>query len=142
MDNGSCINCEVCDMFCFNILLTLVLLHAFLHILVQYRALDAFKQDLDRGVRNKDEQCRLFLAESSIPNAGFGVFVGEDIEGGEVISSHDISVPILNFNKKIARLNLKENAPLLESHMWDRFSGGSQWELENDVSVKIFLPIF
>ena len=79
------------------ILLSFVLLCALSHTLSQYRDLDASKQDLDRGVRNKDEQCRLFLAESSIPNAGFGVFVGGDIEGGEAISSHDISVPVLNF---------------------------------------------
>lgn len=69
--------------------------------------LDASKQDLDRGVRNKDEECRLFLAESSISNAGFGVFVGVDIEGGEVISSHDISVPMLHFIKKKCSAQLK-----------------------------------
>jgi hypothetical protein len=35
----------------------------------------------------EDEQCRLYLAESTIPNAGWGLFVGVDINENEQFSA-------------------------------------------------------
>lgn len=43
-------------------------------------------------VENKDDQCTLYLAESSIPGAGFGVFTTRDIPKGFHIDSPVLSI--------------------------------------------------
>mmetsp|Transcript_30698 Transcript_30698/g.61309 ORF Transcript_30698/g.61309 Transcript_30698/m.61309 type:complete len:622 (+) Transcript_30698:97-1962(+) len=42
-------------------------------------------------------QCRLFLAESTIPNAGLGIFTGIDLEAGDAVAEPDIVVPLADF---------------------------------------------
>ena len=78
------------------------------------------------------QHCRVYLAESSIPNAGFGVFAGENIGADNLLSSPDVSIPVLQLNKNNGG-DVSAKAPLLESHTWDKFSGGSQWEMKKGV---------
>ncbi|KAL7526358.1 hypothetical protein ACHAXR_004417, partial [Thalassiosira sp. AJA248-18] len=38
--------------------------------------------------------CRLFLAESTIPNAGLGIYSGVDLQPGEAVAEPDIVIPL------------------------------------------------
>ena len=38
--------------------------------------------------------CRLFLAESTIPGAGLGIFTGIDLQPNEAVAEPDIIVPL------------------------------------------------
>ena len=38
--------------------------------------------------------CRLFLAESTIPGAGLGIFTGIDLQPDEAVAEPDIIVPL------------------------------------------------
>merc|ERR1712176_702223 len=43
--------------------------------------------------------CELYLATSSIPNAGMGIFTGMDILEGDLISAPDICLPIMDLKE-------------------------------------------
>ena len=40
--------------------------------------------------------CRLYLAESTIPNAGLGIYTGVDLPANASIAEPDIIVPLLD----------------------------------------------
>ena len=42
--------------------------------------------------------CRLFLAESTIPNAGLGIFTGIDLQEGDSVAEPDIIVPLQDYD--------------------------------------------
>ena len=46
---------------------------------------------------SKDDTCGTYLAESTIPGAGLGMFTGHDFSTGEEITPGDIILPILEF---------------------------------------------
>lgn len=41
-------------------------------------------------------QCGLYLAESSIPNAGWGMYTGIELEEGQVIPPVDVVIPVID----------------------------------------------
>ena len=42
------------------------------------------------------ESCELFLAESTIPNAGLGIFTGKLLEVGDPVGHGDVAIPIVD----------------------------------------------
>jgi hypothetical protein len=66
----------------------------------------ALVDDLDNEVetsvhvQHDDLECRIYFAESTIPNAGWGLFAGVDIKKDEEVTvSGDALVPILNIKE-------------------------------------------
>ena len=41
-------------------------------------------------------ECNLYLAESTIPNAGLGVFSGIDLSAGDAVGIGDVAIPIFD----------------------------------------------
>lgn len=42
-------------------------------------------------------RCNLYLAQSTIPNAGLGIFSGIELHAGDSVGHGDVSIPIFNF---------------------------------------------
>jgi hypothetical protein len=49
----------------------------------------------DVGV-NRTLSCKVYVAPSTIPGAGLGVFAGEDFEEGDIVTTADNVVPIVD----------------------------------------------
>eukprot|EP00571_Detonula_confervacea_P007826 CAMPEP_0172326942 /NCGR_PEP_ID=MMETSP1058-20130122/58069_1 /TAXON_ID=83371 /ORGANISM="Detonula confervacea, Strain CCMP 353" /LENGTH=602 /DNA_ID=CAMNT_0013043851 /DNA_START=67 /DNA_END=1875 /DNA_ORIENTATION=- len=67
------------------------------------------------GVTVEHPDCRLFIAESTIPNAGLGIFTGTDLQEGDAVAEPDIVVP-------------------LPDHEWHASEDTDFWFLWNDYS--------
>ena len=51
----------------------------------------------DEQQQRQQQRCKLYLAESSIPNAGLGIYFGDDIAENETLSHfQDVVLPILD----------------------------------------------
>jgi hypothetical protein len=69
-----------------------------------------------------DADCSLFLAPSSIPGAGLGVFVGnQTYEPGDIVSKGDVVIPLIDLDKHQDTYY----SFLWDEYMWDAdmFSG-------------------
>lgn len=42
-------------------------------------------------------ECNLYIAESTIPNAGLGIFSGIELNARDPVGYEDVSIPIFNF---------------------------------------------
>ena len=51
---------------------------------------------LVNGADSDDDDCSLYLAPSSIPNVGLGVYAARDFQLGEWIGSPSIAIPWIN----------------------------------------------
>ncbi|KAL3781644.1 hypothetical protein HJC23_008547 [Cyclotella cryptica] len=58
---------------------------------------DASASSHDNGVFVEHPECRLFLAESTIPNAGLGIFTGVPLGQNESIAEPDLIVPLTDY---------------------------------------------
>lgn len=45
-----------------------------------------------------DDKCGLYLAPSTIPNAGLGIFTAKPLEAGDTIGNGDIAIPLPDIN--------------------------------------------
>jgi hypothetical protein len=80
--------------------------------------------------------CSLFLAPSTIPGAGLGVFVGNIThELGDIVSSGDIVIPIFDFKAH----NEKNISFLWNEYVWagDQFSEMHQSESKTVSAVSV-----
>jgi hypothetical protein len=50
---------------------------------------------LASAVADEDPHCGLYLAESTIPGAGLGIFAGEDFKEGSKIGRGDVCIPFV-----------------------------------------------
>ena len=72
------------------------------NLLRQHQNVESWNEKIERSNNNSDiaevveeRQCRVYFAESTIPNAGWGIFVGVDIQQDEEISiKGDALIPI------------------------------------------------
>uniref|UniRef100_A0A7S4RQ41 SET domain-containing protein n=1 Tax=Ditylum brightwellii TaxID=49249 RepID=A0A7S4RQ41_9STRA len=80
----------------------------------------AFSKEIpDNGEMGLDDKkCGLYLAESSIPGAGLGLYVGVDVEEGDLISYPDICINLLDM----------EHKTVASEYSWSSSQIGSEFE--------------
>lgn len=68
------------------------------------------------------DECNLYLAPSSIPSAGFGIFSVSGIQKGEYISPYAESpyIPICDFPYDSAKSNIRRDY-VWKAHAWSKF---------------------
>mmetsp|Transcript_16261 Transcript_16261/g.23951 ORF Transcript_16261/g.23951 Transcript_16261/m.23951 type:complete len:655 (-) Transcript_16261:141-2105(-) len=71
----------------------------------------------DEGEHQRE--CGLYLAESSIPGAGFGVFSGIDIEEGELVGEPEIAIQLMNIHINERLRNEHELMFLPKEYAWN-----------------------
>ena len=97
----------------------------------------AWRQDRAREVSVKavdSEQCALYLAESSIPNAGIGIFTTVDFKAGESVGDPEIVVPVVHFSRK--------KWSLLQDVTWNSGHVDPYLLFESNSSTEAFIPGF
>jgi len=80
-------------------------------------------------VLGEEEECRLYLAESSIPNAGMGMFSGINVEEGDIFGNPDISLPWFDVTDN--------DQSMLKRYIWLGYTMGIDNESDN---VEVFNP--
>ena len=63
-------------------------------------------------------ECALYLAESTIPNAGFGTFTAVNLPRGSVVGSPDISVPFVDINWHNQKFFKEEEGEIKRAAKW------------------------
>ncbi|CAJ1933583.1 unnamed protein product [Cylindrotheca closterium] len=58
-------------------------------------------------------QCNVFLAESTIPNAGLGIFSGVELNPGDPVGNGDVCIPIFNVEK-----HHEEPSDAINDYVW------------------------
>ncbi|KAL9183093.1 hypothetical protein ACHAXT_004880 [Thalassiosira profunda] len=79
--------------------------------------------------------CRLFLAESTIPNAGLGIFTGIDLGPGEAVAEPDIIVPFQD-----AAWHVSPDIDfhfLWEDYSWDPSEVGMEFDMADGHALVI-----
>eukprot|EP00957_Ditylum_brightwellii_P181818 13851130-Ditylum_brightwellii.AAC.1 len=66
--------------------------------------------------RDNRLSCRTYLSESTIPNAGLGVFSGVDVKQNEKIGQAGIVIPLLDL---IWHTDGKQETSLLITYPWN-----------------------
>lgn len=64
-------------------------------------------------------ECQLYLAPSTVPNAGYGVFAGVDIDEGQAIGEPDLVIPIIDEYKNLPYRSQQHFSPWL-AYIWPR----------------------
>ena len=92
------------------------------------------------------KQCRLYLAPSTIPGAGYGIFAGsEGFNVGDMVSYGDIVVPLTWISDSIHSIYDYYSEELLTNFLWDEYSWSAisfyhmnqEGGLESDDKIKI-----
>ncbi len=75
-----------------------------------------------------DPQCKIYVAESSIPNAGLGLFAGVDFVYDEFIDTNpQIVIPLIDPSK----YDYSYSRSLLHNYPWSGWTQGAQFESES-----------
>ena len=61
-------------------------------------AADAPSSSRKKSIEGWPEECALYLAPSTIPNGGYGVFTATDLPKGVQIASGDVAIPFIDIN--------------------------------------------
>ena len=98
-----------------------------------------FTQAQKRLINQRSDRCQLYMAESSIPNAGLGMFTAVDIYQGELVFYPEI---IVNFfdNRKHAERNMIYKEQRKDQKLWKTIVGDKvdedpnchNWALSNE----------
>jgi hypothetical protein len=81
-------------------------------------------------------ECDMYIAESTIPNAGLGVFAATERKVGDTLGSGDICFPMLELDwHNGAILNSTEYFNPFEDYVWDGMTMGQGNECEGDVTA-------
>jgi len=87
--------------------------------------------------------CGLYLAESSIPGAGWGVYTGTAREKGDDLDISDVVIPVINLERQSAlqwQVHHRDLAPsLLTEYFWAARDTGTYFEGAHD-SVESLFP--
>jgi hypothetical protein len=76
-------------------------------------------------------QCDLYLAESTIPGAGLGIFSGVTKDVGDTVGNGDVCIPFLDIYWHNDGKNDKFFFPMAD-YVWDGRVMGMQMEVEDD----------
>jgi len=94
---------------------------------------------------NSDVECDLYIAKSTIPNAGLGIFTGVAKSKGDTIGNGDKSIPIVDFYWNNGKyddadyLNRFFFNPLRE-YVWHGVGMGMDYESDNEDDILAFWP--
>ena len=75
--------------------------------------------------------CTLYLAESSIPGAGLGIFTAIDKEEGDIVGNGDVIIPVIDFLWHMSadyRFDASYHFDPLANYVWDGREFGLQFE--------------
>mmetsp|Transcript_6380 Transcript_6380/g.7154 ORF Transcript_6380/g.7154 Transcript_6380/m.7154 type:complete len:618 (-) Transcript_6380:68-1921(-) len=80
--------------------------------------------------------CRLYLAPSTLPSAGLGVFTAESLHGGQAIAHPDVIIQVNDYNLIKSTKNNDNNkndgkkniGALIDEYSWDAQKFGGQFE--------------
>ncbi|KAL7494773.1 hypothetical protein ACHAWT_003346 [Skeletonema menzelii] len=90
---------------------------------------------LPSAASEEDEQCRLYLAESTIPGAGLGIFTGIDLQENSNVAEPDIVIPLADYEWHTA---MEQDFHLL----WGEYSWQTnEVAMETDVMIGSALVI-
>jgi hypothetical protein len=92
----------------------------------------------DGSCRNDDESatCGLFLAESTIPGAGLGIFVGHDMAPGDAVGPGDIAIPIVDVSW---HLDTRDYFSPFADYQWEGGVMGMAQDTD-DADIEAFCP--
>lgn len=92
-------------------------------------------KDIQSGIEKSQNHgiCRYYLAPSSIPNAGWGMFTTTDIDEGETLFQFESVIPLLD----VITHNHKDFVWMLDSYTWQPDTALLQFEANN---VDAFIP--
>lgn len=80
--------------------------------------------------------CSLYIAPSTIPNAGLGIFTAFPLETGDRIGNHDLMIPIVDADLSIG----DKTAWMIDDYTWDGSSTGLGRESRREYGVTGFGP--
>mmetsp|Transcript_22413 Transcript_22413/g.32756 ORF Transcript_22413/g.32756 Transcript_22413/m.32756 type:complete len:533 (-) Transcript_22413:75-1673(-) len=93
------------------------------------------RMEIIHDTRAKEKhQCKMYFAESSIPNAGFGLFTAVDLERGDLIGEADILVPIID------AFHEDDIWGMMLDVLWGRAYGGGTCNYKSAKRVSVFSP--
>lgn len=70
---------------------------AWIAVLLSHMSAPSRGEELTDKMRNA-ETCRLFMASSTIPNAGIGVFTAVDLKEGDAVGYPDLAIPVTDLD--------------------------------------------
>ena len=90
--------------------------------------------------------CSAYLAPSTIPGAGLGVFTGIELKAGDIVGYGDVIIPVVDFLYHMSsdfRFNPLHHFDPLSNYVWDGREMGLQYETAFvNVGISSFAPGF
>lgn len=78
---------------------------------------------------SSDASCGLYLAKSSIPNSGLGVYTGISHDVGSIIAPEEIAHQILYEMDDVSKsCDFEDNAKVAYDYVWQSYVTGGQYE--------------
>mmetsp|Transcript_16707 Transcript_16707/g.23565 ORF Transcript_16707/g.23565 Transcript_16707/m.23565 type:complete len:1238 (-) Transcript_16707:47-3760(-) len=103
---------------------------------------DEMIPDVWKDVEHDMDTCGLFMAESSIPNSGLGIYAGKGIENLANVAQPDISIPVedLEVNRKWRNFHeygydIQQPDWLFEHYYWQPQNLGQTFEADEVQSI-------
>lgn len=86
-------------------------------------------------------ECSLYLAPSTIPNAGLGIFTAKELHHGDSISNEDVAIPILDLEWHNAAENDYDDFPNpFHDYVWSGRAMGMSREGGDFEAITLFWP--
>ena len=85
------------------------------------------------SIKVPNRTCRYYIAQSSIPNSGWGIYTAIDIKEDDIVFQPEIIVPIID----IAKHNQKSHNWMPDSYVWQPEVPGIEFESDH---VDAFIP--
>ena len=89
---------------------------------------EQFDNDDDDDV---EASCTVYIAPSSIPGAGLGMFTGVDLKQGDIVGYGDVIVPIVDFIYHMSadyKFKVESHFDPMANYVWDGREMGLQYE--------------
>eukprot|EP00590_Aulacoseira_subarctica_P006299 CAMPEP_0172424904 /NCGR_PEP_ID=MMETSP1064-20121228/28783_1 /TAXON_ID=202472 /ORGANISM="Aulacoseira subarctica , Strain CCAP 1002/5" /LENGTH=142 /DNA_ID=CAMNT_0013167347 /DNA_START=59 /DNA_END=483 /DNA_ORIENTATION=- len=86
------------------------------------------------SIENEHPQCQLYLAPSSIPNAGIGVYTSVQFKKGDHIGENELLIPVINLPQ--------ENIWLIDDVQWGVDLDPRLYYEANSDTTCIYMPGF
>jgi hypothetical protein len=85
-----------------------------------------------------EDTCGLYIAESTIPNAGLGIFAGRAFEIGEEVGNGDVAIPLIEFpwHNGYMTSDVENYFDPTVNYRWDAKAMG----MGNDVEISVYWP--
>lgn len=101
------------------------------------------KEDSSTTTPDEEEylECDLYIAESTIPHAGLGIFTAIEKQVGDVVGDGDVAFPMfeLDWHNGVA-LQTPEYYDPFADYVWDGVTMGMAFECESDSTITALWP--